>query len=156
MRAFLNSFVCAARGVWQAICKERNLRFHLCAAFYVYLFSLFYPFEKLEYIVLTLIIAVVLAAELFNSCIERLVDWLHPETNKTAGLVKDIAAGAVLVACIGALACGVWLFWDLSVLQMIGRFFLLQPVNILLLAVSLALSIWFIFFFGRCPHGKKN
>lgn len=38
---FYSSFVYAAQGVRTALREERNLRFHLCSAMYVYLFSFF-------------------------------------------------------------------------------------------------------------------
>ena len=47
-------------------------------------------------------VTLLLAAELFNSAIENLADHLHPERHPRIGLVKDIAAGAVLVLGIGA------------------------------------------------------
>ena len=36
---FVDSFLYAAQGIRTAVREERNMRFHLCAAFYVYLFS---------------------------------------------------------------------------------------------------------------------
>lgn len=51
----------------------------------------------------------VLAAELFNGAIEHLCDRLHPDRHPAIKTVKDMAAGAVLVACLGAAAIGVLL-----------------------------------------------
>jgi undecaprenol kinase len=48
----------------------------------------------------------VIAAELFNTAIERLADELHPEDSPGIALVKDCAAAAVLIAAAGALAVG--------------------------------------------------
>lgn len=53
---FVDSFLYAAQGIRTAVREERNMRFHLCAAFYVYLFSLFYGFGKTEYILITLMV----------------------------------------------------------------------------------------------------
>ena len=57
-----------------------------------------------------LCIGTVIAAELFNSAIERLVDLVSPEWQKVAGEVKDIAAGAVLVTAITAAIVGLIVF----------------------------------------------
>lgn len=51
-----------------------------------------------------LAIAAVLAAELFNTAIEQLADHLHAERHPAIRVVKDCAAGAVLLASAGALA----------------------------------------------------
>ena len=46
----------------------------------------------------------VLAAELFNTAIERLADHLHPELHPEIRIVKDCAAAGVLVTVAGALS----------------------------------------------------
>lgn len=53
---------------------------------------------------ITLVIVLVLGLELLNSALERLIDHLHPELHPEIGMVKDMAAGAVLMISIGALA----------------------------------------------------
>ena len=45
-------------------------------------------------------------AEAFNTCVEFLVDLVHPEWHELAGRIKDVAAGAVLIAAVGALLLG--------------------------------------------------
>ncbi len=49
----------------------------------------------------------VLAAELFNTTIEHLVDHLHPDVHPQIRVVKDCAAAAVLVMSLGAVAVGI-------------------------------------------------
>ena len=121
------------------------MRFHLCAAFYVYLFSLFYGFGKTEYILITLMVCGVLALELVNSSLERTVERPAPDRYMTAGVVKDMAAGAVLVFSIGCAVCGAVLFWDVA-------FFAARPLLAVLLAASLAVAWQFIF--GKRKEGK--
>lgn len=43
---FVDSFLYAAQGIRTAVREERNMRFHLCAAFYVYLFRCFTALAK--------------------------------------------------------------------------------------------------------------
>jgi diacylglycerol kinase len=42
---------------------------------------------------------------------ERVLDLLQPRLNPYAGDVKDLMAGAVLLASIGASVLAVYLFW---------------------------------------------
>lgn len=49
----------------------------------------------------------VLAAELFNTALEHLVDHLHPEVHPQIRIVKDCAAGAVLLTALGAVAVAI-------------------------------------------------
>jgi undecaprenol kinase len=51
-------------------------------------------------------IALVLALELLNSSLEHLIDYLHPEIAAEIKIVKDAAAGAVLIASLGAASIG--------------------------------------------------
>ena len=58
-------------------------------------------------------VALVLAAELANTAVERLADRLHPERHPAIKLVKDCLAAAVLVSSVGALAVAAAFVWDL-------------------------------------------
>lgn len=156
MRAFLRSFQYAFRGITTAVKEERNMRFHLCAAVYMYALSLFYGFGVFEYIALTLLVVGVLTLELINSAFERTVDRLSPQRNRNAGVIKDMAAGAVLVFCIGAVVCGVLLFWDVAVFRRILGFFMARWWMWAVLAATLASSAWFVFFYNRQPKGTQK
>jgi undecaprenol kinase len=51
---------------------------------------------------MALAVGAVLAAELFNTALERVLDHLHPELHPTIRIAKDCAAGAVLVLSLAA------------------------------------------------------
>ncbi len=146
---FWSSFRYAAQGIRTAVREERNMRFHLCAAFYVYLFSPFYEFTKTQYCLITLMVCGVLALELVNSSLERTVERPVPDRYRTAGVVKDMAAGAVLVFSIGCAVCGVLLYWDLAAFARMGNFLRAYPWTL----IPLAASVWLCwrFVFGKKP-----
>ena len=56
--------------------------------------------------IIALSIALVLAFEMMNAALEYIADRLHPELHEEIGHAKDAAAGAVLVASLGAVAVG--------------------------------------------------
>ncbi|HYL88208.1 MAG TPA: diacylglycerol kinase family protein [Burkholderiales bacterium] len=66
--------------------------------------------STLEWCVLVLAIALVWAAEGLNTALERLTDLASPGFHPLAGKAKDIAAGAVLLAAVGAFLVGVFVF----------------------------------------------
>ena len=144
-KPFFASFRYAYNGIATALKKERNMRFHVCAAFYVYLFSAFYDFGKAQYALLTLAVCGVLALELVNSSLERAVERPSPDRYMTAGVVKDMAAGAVLVFSAGAAICGALLFWDVAVFRQIISFFMQNPFALICFVASIPLALWFIF-----------
>ena len=156
MRTFLMGFVYAGRGVKKAVQEERNMRFHLCAAFYVLLFSLFYRLTRLEYAAVFIVIFSVFSAEMINTSIECVVDQLTPEKNSSACFAKDVAAGAVLMASIGAAICGFLLFWDTETFARIVAYFSTHLFLLALLVLSIAFSCWFIFGWGRVPKDKAQ
>ena len=59
---------------------------------------------------IVLAIGLVLVTEMLNSAIEKLVDLVSPERNINAGIIKDMAAGAVLAAAIVASVIGAIVF----------------------------------------------
>jgi len=62
--------------------------------------------------IMAVTVMLVLAAELFNTALEILVDHLHPDQHPRIKLVKDCAAGAVLVISIAAVGVAVALLCD--------------------------------------------
>ncbi|MDO5603159.1 MAG: diacylglycerol kinase family protein [Oscillospiraceae bacterium] len=146
---FLRGFGYAFRGIFTAICKERNFRFHLCAGLFVLVLSAFYPFGRAEYLIIILCIAGVMGTELMNTAVERAADKPDGAYSPYAKEAKDIAAGAVLAVSGGAFVCGVWLFWDMAVFHEIALFF---SKNLWAAAVGgayIIASIWFVFGFQK-------
>ena len=64
----------------------------------------------LEWVLLILSVGFVLALEIINTAWELSLDYLRPEINPLAGKIKDLSAGAVLVASITALIIGLIIF----------------------------------------------
>ena len=106
----MKSFTFAWNGILTCAGHEQNIKFHLLAAIAVIVAGFFFHITHIEWMVVMLCIGSVIAAELFNSAIERLVDLVSPERNRIAGEVKDIAAGAVLVTAIAAAIVGLIVF----------------------------------------------
>lgn len=106
----LKSFTFAWKGILTCAGHEQNITFHLIAAIIVLAAGFCFGISRTEWMVVMLCIGTVIAAELFNSAIERLVDMVSPEWEKTAGEVKDIAAGAVLLTAIAAAIVGIIVF----------------------------------------------
>ena len=64
-----------------------------------------------EWALLFVAIAAVWIAEAFNTALEFLADAACPGTNPLVGKAKDVAAGAVIFATIGAVAIGAFVFF---------------------------------------------
>ena len=118
LRRTLYSFRHAGRGLAWALSSQANLRVHFVAAAVVLIAALALGFSVIEFVGLVLCFTVVVAAELFNTTLEVLIDYAWPEHHPMIGRAKDVAAAAVLVAAAGAAIVGVLLFARHILLQL--------------------------------------
>ena len=106
----LRSFRYAIRGIFQLFSTENNAKIHLIAGILAIFLGLSLGLSRIEWCILIIQITVVFAAEAFNSAIEKLSDVLSPEHHPVVGILKDIAAGGVLLVAAGSVLTGILLF----------------------------------------------
>lgn len=141
---FLKSFQYAFRGIVYCINNERNMRFHMVAGLYVLVFSAFFQLSRAEYGVLFLAVAGVMAAEVFNTVAEELSDMAAASFHPVVRIIKDMAAGGVLICALFAVAVGFSLFWRPAVFNTIAQFFIMNPWMLLPLLAATAISTVFV------------
>ena len=100
----------AWNGIVQVIKRERNMRIHCVVALFTVLFGFIFQISRLEWITITIVIVLVFALEMMNSVCEQIIDYVKPEISMEAKIIKDMAAGAVLVAAIGSIIIGSLIF----------------------------------------------
>ncbi len=106
----LKSFTYAFRGIKKAVRNEHNLRIHLISAVMAVFLGFILKLNTIEWSLILVCIALVIAAELFNSALEHIVNLVSPGQHKLAGLAKDFAAAAVLVFSILSFLVGILVF----------------------------------------------
>ena len=109
-KARIRSFGYACQGLKRFFLTEHNAWIHSVAGILTIILSFLLKISALEWVGVLFAIGFVLAAEAFNTCIERMMDRLLPEQDKTVKYVKDLAAGAVLIAAIVAAIIGIIIF----------------------------------------------
>ncbi len=145
MKAFLNGFRFAARGVLLCL-NERNFRFHLCAAAFVIFFgACFYDFSGAEWAVLMLTIGLVISLEAVNTALEQLCNRVTDKRDEFIRSCKDCAAGAVLIAAVAAVAVGVSLFRNTERFAEIFQFYTADLWRLVSLAVMIAAAVFVVF-----------
>ena len=107
---YYKNFRFAFRGLKTVFSSETTFRLHTLIAILVIVYSWYRGIEKIYWVVVLIIIALVMALEIFNSAIERLVDMLAPRTHKFAKEVKDLLAAMVLLVSLFAAAIGFIVF----------------------------------------------
>lgn len=100
----------AIHGVKHVFAHERNARIHLAFAVLAFLLGVLLQVSAAELAAVFFAVVIVFLAEMFNTAIERTLDLIDPEENPRIKLIKDMSAGAVLVAAAAAVLIGVAIF----------------------------------------------
>ncbi len=110
MRKVLKSFGYAFKGIRYATVSQLNFRIHIGATIIAVALGLFLHIAVTEWQWIAVSITLVLVTEIFNTMIETLVDLVSPGYNEKAGHIKDMSAGAVVIAAAFAILNGVIIF----------------------------------------------
>ena len=107
---FIKSFSHALRGIAFLFNSQVNARIELALTGIVIIVGILFKISSPEWLAILLCIAMVLSLEGINTAIEIFADKLHPDFDKEIGKLKDVAAGAVLIASIVAAIIGFIIF----------------------------------------------
>lgn len=105
-----NSFGFAWQGLKALFRTEHNAWIHGGLTVAVVVLSFLLPVTPTEAAILLLTMAFVWSAEIFNTALEKAMDFISAERHPQIKLVKDLAAAAVLVSAIAALLIGLLIF----------------------------------------------
>lgn len=106
----IKSFQFAFRGLASLVRTEPNARIHLAATVFAVAVSFILRISLAEWLWIILAITLVWVAELVNTSIEKLANVVHPNWHVQIGLVKDMAAAAVLVTAIFSVVVALIIF----------------------------------------------
>jgi len=104
------SFRYAFHGIQEALEQEQTFKIQLFVSGLVLLGIFLFPLTIFEKMLVLILIFFVLALELFNTAIERIIDYFKPEVHPQAQFIKDVSAAAVFVASLCAFIVGVMIF----------------------------------------------
>jgi len=105
----------ALRGICVAFGDSGHLRFHFAMAVIFLALGFYFGLTSYEWLVLVLIIAAVIFAEIVNTCFEDIENVIRDHAGvpyEFTGKAKDMASGAVLVLSIAAVAIGIVIFYQ--------------------------------------------
>ena len=120
------------------------MRIHLSVACFVLFFGFRMGLSRGELACLGVTAGAVMSAEAMNTAVEKLCDFAENRRNPHIRVIKDIAAGAVLLSALAAVAVGLFLFlrpplWE-AVLELCRT-----PAALGLFLLVTALDLVFIF-----------
>lgn len=108
----MNSFLCAWRGLRATWTEEHNFRKELLATAVVFFCLYYFQFSFIESALCFLAATIVLCAEIINTAIEDICNFVEPEYNEVIGKIKDTSGAFVLVAVLGSLIVALLVFWN--------------------------------------------
>ncbi|PIR19846.1 MAG: diacylglycerol kinase [Deltaproteobacteria bacterium CG11_big_fil_rev_8_21_14_0_20_47_16] len=107
----LKSFQYAAKGIAHLVASQHNAWIHLVATVLVVCFGFYCQLSASDWSLIVVAITMVWTTEAINTAIELLCDFATSDRHSLIEKTKDLAAGAVLIAAIGAAAIAILVFY---------------------------------------------
>lgn len=111
LAARLRSFGFAVAGLIYAVKTEGNARVHLLATLLVIALGFGFGVSRFEWMALVTAMGLVWLAEMLNTALENLCDFVAPKRSDAIKRVKDVGAAGVLAAALAAAGIGALVFW---------------------------------------------
>lgn len=108
--SIIKSFAHAIDGIAELISTERNLRIHFIVMVLVIILGLTVGLSVFEWIVCIILFGAVISAEIFNTVIEKTMDYIKKDYDEDIRFIKDASAGAVLVMATASAVIGLIIF----------------------------------------------
>lgn len=109
-RSLIKSLTFAVRGLITIIKTERNARIIFILGAIAIILGVYLKISTLEFLIIILTIGIVFMAEIFNTMVEETHNMFSEEFDPKIKMIKDMAAGAVLVSAIISLVVGYLIF----------------------------------------------
>lgn len=103
-KPFFRRFNFALNGILAAFKKEHSIRLQTLAACVLFIFCLLLQPPIFWCALFITLVALVICLEMVNTAVEALCDRLHPERHESIEFVKDVLAGATLIASLASLS----------------------------------------------------
>lgn len=100
----------AFKGAYLLITTEASVKTQFFIGVLVTIAGFYFEISKIEWMIQILTIGLIMGLEGFNTAIEEIADFIHPEHHKKIGLIKDLAAGAVFIFAIAAVIIGCFIY----------------------------------------------
>lgn len=106
----IESIKCGFKGIKYCWQEDKTFRGKCIIAAMVIAISLLSGLSQTSLFIIIILCGINISLEMVNAAIENIIDLIHPEFNEKAGLIKDIASGAVQAVSITAIIIGFAIF----------------------------------------------
>lgn len=109
-KKWLYSLRYAFKGIKYAL-SQQNFFLIFLIAIIVIINGFYFNLSKFEWLIVILTIGLVLSLEALNTIWEKTLDMLQPYFSPKVKEIKDLVAGAVVIACLSAIIIGLIIFF---------------------------------------------
>ncbi|HET6382319.1 MAG TPA: diacylglycerol kinase [Armatimonadota bacterium] len=109
-KSVLHSISHASDGLVHCLRTQQHMRLHFVLAFLVMITAALLHVTDSQLLALLFSVTLVIVAEMFNTGIEVIVDVIKPNYDPNAKIIKDVAAGAVLLSSLSSVVIGALVF----------------------------------------------
>jgi len=106
-KKFKKSMKYALRGLKRIFKEEQSFRVQLVTGLVIIVMACYFPLANWERVALVMMVSLVLILEVINSMFEKMIDVLKPRVHHYVETIKDMMAGAVLLASLAAIVVGI-------------------------------------------------
>jgi len=110
MKTFFRSVLFALQGMRQFFSRDRNAKIQIVIGMTAIILGFTVSLSAFQWLLVLFCIGLVISLEMINSAIERYCDLVTTEFHPGIKTIKDVAAGAVLMASIMSLVIGLIIF----------------------------------------------
>lgn len=107
---FYKSMWNSIKGLVWMLKSERNFQLEVVALLINLFLIVYFQLSTVDAAIILIVCSAVLALEIVNTCIEKLCDIIHPEYDYRIKIIKDAAAGAVLLTAICSVFVGILVY----------------------------------------------
>ena len=107
---FYKSLLCSIKGIFWMLKSERNFQLEVLALIVNLFLIVYFELNSTDAALIILVCFLVLITEALNTAVEKICDFVEPNFNKKIGLIKDIAAGAVILATFLSIIVGILVY----------------------------------------------
>jgi diacylglycerol kinase (ATP) len=107
---FYKSLLYSINGIFWMLKSERNFQLEVFALIINLFLIVYFKLNSSDVALILLVCFLVLIAETINTAIEKICDFVEPNFNKKIGIIKDISAGAVILATLLSIIVGVLVY----------------------------------------------
>jgi diacylglycerol kinase (ATP) len=111
VRGIINSFKNAWNGFQVLLRHEYNLYIQITIAVMVIVLGIIFDISRIEWMIQSMTIGLVIFSELMNTAVEKIMDLVHPEYDIRVKNIKDMAAASVLFTVSIAITVGYLIYF---------------------------------------------